>query len=226
MSSIVDWRWLSFLVVGFLVGCSRDDRHETLRVGVVATPQRDDAPLVGDFFLENLRTNPEQKPLGREVFLRTTTAKTPEEAAGLASRFVALNKVQVVLVQGRSAVAHKISLALHGEAVVVFASAGEAGAARENVYCLGVSPQEQARALVKVNSEQLKGAGLVVWRAPQAEYANRVAEFFLREARRTVVDVLEFPLDDKTASKMLARVPNPQPIDVLLITGSVANFIY
>jgi ABC-type branched-subunit amino acid transport system substrate-binding protein len=189
-------RLFVLLTVFAFAGCNRSDANKPIEVGHIDAAEADDASFKAlELAVEELNKDPAKRPLGHTVVIRHAPAgTTPEEAGAQAVRFVALNKVRLLIGGDRSDSAHRIGDALSGELVFGLSVADWPGVpVSPNLFTVGIAPAERGRALAKAALAN-KPAAVVIVRDRPALAANLAADAFVVECKLAGTHVIESDL--------------------------------
>jgi ABC-type branched-subunit amino acid transport system substrate-binding protein len=172
-------------LAGLLVGCSGSNSDKPLDIGHVYAGTPDDAEFKAlQLAVEELNKDPGKRLKGRPIATRHAPGGTkPEEWGAQATRLIALNKVHAVIGADRWSAAERVGNAVQGENVLAISPAGWSGVPpSQNLFTVGLAPEERGRVLAVVAKEAAKG-GILILRDPTARAANVAADRFAADCR-------------------------------------------
>jgi ABC-type branched-subunit amino acid transport system substrate-binding protein len=184
------------VLIGLQSGCGGSGSDKPLDIGHVHSGSRDDAEYKAlQLAVEELNKDPAKRLKGRPIAIRHAPGGTkPEEWGAQAARLIALNKVHAVIGADRWSSAERVGNVVQGENVVAISSAGWAGVApSQNLFTVGLAPDERGRVLALVAKEAAAKGGVLILREPAARAANVAADRFAVECR-TFAPVTEVDL--------------------------------
>jgi ABC-type branched-subunit amino acid transport system substrate-binding protein len=203
--AILAWIPIVFATpLAIAIGCKSSDSDKPIEIGHIhGASQASDEFRSIQFAVEELNADSARLPLGRKIQVRHAPGGSkPDEWGAQATRLISLNRVAGLVCAGGPEDAGKIGTAVSGDGVVAISTAGWAISPSQNLFTVGLSPEERGRALAAYVKEKNPKSVLVI-RDPAARAANLSADRFLSELATVSIRVTE--VDVSVADKPAAE---------------------
>jgi branched-chain amino acid transport system substrate-binding protein len=200
------------------IGCSRSTSSGPVVLGHLNSSQSDDEINGVALAVEVINADPAKQPAGRKIkVIHADAGSTSEEAQGQAVRLLTIDKVEGLIGPSRWTQTERVALADQSPSIIVLTLDGYPGPSpNPAVFAVGISPNDQGKALARHAKETLKAAKAIIIKEADAVVPGLVARAFVEHFGGNPA---EHTVKPGESLDFLAEIAGAKP-DVVLLCGS------